>query len=151
MAKRRTQSIAGIGALAVAVLFGTVVVLGSEPPETIAAAVSHNGLEASVYGEAASSLGPLRLEPMSDAASLGVAPTYEISLDGLPVPRGFVVAMSYDPAALGDIAPNRLSVYVYDRTLGDWASIPSVVDPAARTVTAEAIGADAVWWTLGAR
>ncbi len=151
MAKRRTQSIAGIGALAFAVLFGTVVVLGSAPPETIAAAVSHDGLAASVYGEAASSLGPLHLEPVEDVVALGIVPAYEISLDGRPIPRGFVVAMTYDPASLGDVAPNRLSVFIYDRTLGDWASIPSVVDPAARSVTAEAIGADAVWWTLGAR
>lgn len=150
MAKRRTQSLAGIGALALAVLFGTVVVLGSEPPETISAAVSHDGLEASVYGEASSSLGPMRLEPTQDA-SLGIVPTYEISLAGRPVPRGFVVALSYDPASLGDVAPNRLSVFVYDRTLGAWAAIPSVVDPAERVVTAEAIGTDAVLWTLGVR
>lgn len=140
-----------MGALAFAVLVGTIVVFGSEPPETISAAVSHNGLAASVYGEAAASLGPLHLEPVDDVVALGIVPAYEISLAGRPVSRGFFVAMSYDPASLGDVAPNRLSAFVYHRTLDMWTSVPSVVDPAANTVTAEAIGVDAVWWTIGAQ
>lgn len=149
MAKRRTQPIAGIGALVIAVAIGTLVMFGAQDPETHSA-VSDDGRVA-VSGEAAPSLGALSVESLEDAAGPGIVPVYEIALAGLPIPRGFDVTLSYDPASLGNIAPNRLTAYVYDRTLGDWASIPSVVDPATQTVTAEAIGADAVWWTLGAR
>jgi len=151
MAKRRTQPIAGIGALVIAVALGTAVVLAADPPETTAVAVSYEGLEASAYGATAPEVGSMSLEPRPDVEALGVGPAYELSLGGLPVPSGFFVGMTYDPEALNGVAPNRLSVFAYDRDADAWVALASVVDPAARSVVAESNGVNATLWTLGAR
>lgn len=149
--KRRSQPIGGIGALLVALAVGTFVVFGGRAPEAMRA-TSDDG-RVSVSGEASPSLGALSVATGEDASGPAsrVGPVYEVTLGGKAIPSGFDVTVGYDAADLRDLAPNRLAVYVLDRADGAWIALPSVVDPAARVVSATSAGIDATRWTLGAR
>ncbi|OGL97703.1 hypothetical protein A2304_00360 [Candidatus Uhrbacteria bacterium RIFOXYB2_FULL_57_15] len=152
MKRRVTQPVAGIGALIIALFFGTFVVLGMSEPEA-RFSISADGL-AMVSGQAAPSVGRLSIGVSDDpgiALSSGVGMVYRSELGGNPLPAGFIVEISYDEEKLDGIAPNRLSAFAYDRVARAWIALQSVVDPAERTVTTESSGIDAIWWTLGAR
>jgi hypothetical protein len=144
--------VTGVGALIAALLIGTWIVLAFRPPE-VQSAWSADG-RVGVEGEASAESGPLsvvRRDDLAGAFAAGIGAVYEISLGGEPLPRGFDVSIRYDADELGDFAPNSLSLFVYDRGEGTWTLVPSVVDPAARSVSAGSVAGDAVWWTIGAR
>lgn len=150
--KRRIKPIAGVGAMLVALFACTWFVMSSAPPDRFFA-MSDDGA-ASVSGAAAASLAPLTVARRDETApplAARVGPTYEIALGGRAVPRGFLVVVSYDPAALGGVAPNHLAVEAFDRSQNAWVVLPSVVDPSARTVSATSPGTNAILWTLAAR
>lgn len=149
--KRRSKPIAGVGAILIALAVGTLVVFGGPSPETMRA-TSDDG-RVSVSGEASPSLGALSVAAVEDASALPsrVGLVYEITLGAKAIHAGFDVLIAYDASDLRDLAPNRLAVHVLDRSTNAWTVLPSVVDPAARTVTAASVGIDATRWTLGAR
>lgn len=141
---------AGIGAMLIALLVGTWVVFGGASPEA-RDATSPDG-RVHVEGNAAVSLGALSVAVVEgDGPPSRIGPVYELALGDRAVPAGFDVVVSYDAAELGDLAPNRLSLYAFDRVSNAWIPVSSVVDPAARTVSATSTGIDAARWTLAAR
>lgn len=153
MAQRRIRPVAGVGALIIAVAAGTWLVLSLPDPEAVRV-VSDDG-RVVVFGAASPSVGTLsvvRSDDVAVAAPSQAADEYRVAFDGeVAIPSGFALRVSYRDEDLLGTAPNRLSVFAYDRSSSAWVAVPSVVDPAARTVTTDTTGIDAIVWTLGAR